>query len=126
MDGAKGVAGALKGVPGGVELAVFCQPKAARSGIVGLHAGQLKVKVTAVPVAGRANEALLGLLSEALGVPRRNLSLLAGEQSRMKRVRAVGIDLAAAASALLAHLPGGQMGLFPAVDGEEAVPGREE
>ena len=125
MDGAGGVAGTLKGVPGGVELAVFCQPKAARSGIVGLHAGQLKVKVTAVPVAGRANEALLVLLSEALGVPRRNLSLLAGEQSRMKRVRVVGIETAAATQALLAQLPGAQMGLFPAGEAR-AVPGREK
>ena len=98
------VSDSLRDVAGGVELSVFCQPKAARSALVGMHAGSLKVKVRAPALEGRANEALLDLLGDALGVPRGRLRLVSGEQSRRKRVRVEGVDRAAAASALDARL----------------------
>jgi uncharacterized protein (TIGR00251 family) len=95
----------LREVPGGVELSVLCQPKAARSALVGMHAGSLKVKVRAPALEGRANEALLELLAGALGVPRARLRLVSGEQSRRKRVLVEGLDRAGAARALVARLP---------------------
>src|SRR5437660_134057 len=102
------VSDSLRDVAGGVELSVFCQPKAARSALVGMHAGSLKVKVRAPALEGRANEALLDLLGDALGVPRGRLRLVSGEQSRRKRVRVEGLDRAAAASAKSAVKEGGK------------------
>lgn len=82
----------LRAVAGGVELSVFCQPGAARSAVVGLHASSLKVKVRAKPVDGKANAELLLLLAAKLGVSRSCLRLLSGEQSRNKRILAIGAD----------------------------------
>lgn len=81
------VADAVRGVPRGSEISVFCQPRAARQGCVGMHAGALKVKVRAAALEGRANEALLDLLAGALGVERHRLMVVSGRQSRLKRVR---------------------------------------
>src|SRR5437016_14658284 len=95
---------AVQDVPGGVELSVFCQPKAARSALIGMHGGALKAKVRAPPVEGRANRALLDLLAGALGVPRGRLTLVSGEQSRNKRVRVDGVDAVGTLAAILAAL----------------------
>jgi uncharacterized protein len=95
---------AVRDVPGGVEVSVFCQPKAARTALVGMHGGALKAKVKAPPVEGKANRALLELLSGALGVPPGRLTLVSGEQSRNKRVRVEGVDAATALGAIMAAL----------------------
>jgi len=50
------------------------------------------IRLNAPPVDGAANEALIAFLSDVLGVPRRDISLVAGEKSRDKRVRVVGVD----------------------------------
>ena len=95
---------AVQDVPGGVELSVFCQPKAARSALIGMHGGALKAKVKAPPVEGRANRALLDLLAGALSVPRGRVTLVSGEQSRNKRVRVDGVDAESALAAILVAL----------------------
>ena len=95
---------AVREVPGGVEVSVFCQPKAARSALIGMHGGALKAKVKAPPVEGRANRALLDLLAGALGVPRGRLTLVSGEQSRNKRIRVDGVDAESALAAILGAL----------------------
>jgi uncharacterized protein (TIGR00251 family) len=95
---------AVREVPGGIELSVFCQPKAARSALIGMHGGALKAKVKAPPVEGKANQALLDLLAGALGVPRGRLTLVSGEQSRNKRVRVDGVDATTALGAIMAAL----------------------
>ncbi len=68
-------------------LAVHVQPGARRSAVVGEHGDRLKLAAKAPPVDGRANEAVLALLGEVLDLPRRALTLEAGESSRDKRVR---------------------------------------
>ena len=74
-------------------LGVRVHPGAKRSRIVGwLADGSLKVSVTAAPEGGRANEAVLALLAEALGVKRRDLAVLRGQSSRAKAVEVEGLD----------------------------------
>ena len=79
-------------VEGGVELLVLVQPRASRSRVLGEHGGYLKIQLAAPPVDGAANAALLELLAGLLGVPRRQVTLVSGESSRRKRVRAAGVD----------------------------------
>lgn len=67
------------------------QPGARRTTIVGEHGGRLKVAVNAPPLDGRANEAVLQLVSERLGVPRRAVTLEAGASGRDKRVLVSGV-----------------------------------
>lgn len=83
-----------------MELAVLVQPRASRTRVVGVHDGQLKVQLAAPPVDGEANAALVDFLARTLGVPRRQVTLVAGEASRRKRVRVSGVE-AASVEALL-------------------------
>ena len=80
----------LRGDGDGCVLRVRATPGAKRAGVVGVYGGALKVTVTAAPERGKANEALLAVLAEALGVPARSLELIAGATARDKRVRIAG------------------------------------
>lgn len=73
-----------------VRLTVHVQPRASRSEIVGLHGAALKVRLQAPPVDGAANDALVALLAERLGVPRRSVRVVAGATSRAKMVEVDG------------------------------------
>jgi uncharacterized protein (TIGR00251 family) len=73
-----------------VRLEVHVQPRASRSEIVGVHGAALKVRLQAPPVEGAANEALVSLLAERLGVPRRAVRVIAGATSRTKTVEVDG------------------------------------
>ena len=63
-------------------------PGARRTAIVGEHDGRLKVAVSAPPLDGRANVALVEMLSECLGLPQRALTVEAGATGRNKRLYA--------------------------------------
>lgn len=93
-------------VPGGVVVRLHVQPGAARSGVVGRHGDAVKVKVAAPPVEGKANAAVVALVAEVLGVRPAQVSLVAGDASRAKRVRVDGVsgDRARAAFAALGAL----------------------
>jgi uncharacterized protein len=73
-----------------VRVSVHVQPRATRSEIVGLHGAALKVRLQAPPVDGAANEALVTLLAERLGVARRAVRVVAGASSRAKTVEVDG------------------------------------
>ena len=69
----------------GVVLPVRAQPRARRPGIVGEKGGALKLAVSAPPEDGKANQALIELLADGLGVRRAQVELLAGVTSRDKK-----------------------------------------
>jgi len=54
--------------------------------------GRLKVRLTASPVDGAANEALVALLAERLGVPKRQVVIVRGATSRLKVVEVAGLN----------------------------------
>ena len=56
-----------------------------------MRAGAYLVRLTAPPVGGAANDALLAFLAATLDVPRRNVTLVAGDKSRDKRIQIVGL-----------------------------------
>ncbi len=66
---------------------VHLQPKASREGIVGEAGGILKLRVTAPPVNGRANEACLRLLARVLDLPLSQLQISSGQHARLKTIR---------------------------------------
>ncbi len=89
--------------PDGLALAVRLTPKGGRDaieGVVQLADGRrvLKVRVRAAAVAGEANAALVGLLAAALGVAARDVSLVAGAGSRLKRLKVAGASATLAAA----------------------------
>ena len=79
----------------GVRFSVHVQPRAACTEVRGVHNGALRVRVQAPPVDGAANAALVDLLADSLGVPRRSVRVVSGETARLKVVDIEGVDAAA-------------------------------
>ena len=81
------MSGPLRETPRGLLLDVKATPKAAREEIAGIRNGALLVKVTAAPEKGKANTAVIALLSKAIGVPKSAFELVSGETDRNKVLR---------------------------------------
>ena len=77
-------------------------PRATRSGVGGMRGDAWLIRLQAPPVDGAANEELITVLAKLLVVPKRAVTIVAGERSRDKRVRVAGIDAAAAQARLSA------------------------
>jgi hypothetical protein len=76
---------------GGVTFAVRVIPRSSRNQVAGVSDDALKLKLTAPPVEGAANEALIGFLAERLGVRKSAVSIISGERNRSKTVRVEGV-----------------------------------
>jgi len=90
----------IEAVPGGVLVLVKVHTQAGRDRIEGVQAGRLKLSVSAAPEKGKANQAVLTLLSETLGVPRSTLRIVSGEASREKTIVARGASIESVRSKL--------------------------
>jgi len=67
-----------------VTIDILVQPRASRAKIGPMHDGRLKVAVTAPPVDGEANAAVIELVARQLGIARGNVVVVAGASSRRK------------------------------------------
>ncbi len=76
----------IKEVDGGIVVSVKVQPNASKDRVVGEHADQLKIAVTVAPEKGKANKAVIKVLSKLLGVKISDVQILSGETSRGKKV----------------------------------------
>ena len=85
-----------------VRFGVRLTPRAGADRIEGVVDGVLKARVAAPPVDGAANEALLRLVADALGLPRRRVRLAAGATNRRKVMEVEGVE----AEALRSRWPG--------------------
>ena len=77
---------------GGVEVDVTVVPRASKTRVVGALGGRLKVQLTAPPVDGAANEALLALFCEVFGLAKAKVTLVGGAKSKKKSVRVEGVS----------------------------------
>ncbi len=68
-------------------LKLYIQPKASRDNIVGLHADELKIAITAPPIDGKANAYLCKYLAKQFKVAKSQVIIEKGEQGRHKQVR---------------------------------------
>ena len=75
-----------------LRLRLRVSPGAPRACVVGRHGEAWKVRVTAAPERGRANDAVVALLAEALSLPREDIAVVAGAAARDKVVELVGIS----------------------------------
>lgn len=92
--------------PAEVRLSLRVQPRAARSRVVGRHGDAVKVQVSAPPVEGAANAAVVELIAEWLGVSRRAVALVHGDRGRDKVVAVATADPAALVRRIEARLAG--------------------
>jgi uncharacterized protein (TIGR00251 family) len=67
-------------------------PGARRARVVGRHGDAWKVRVAPAPEHGKANDAVVALLSDALSLPRAGIAIVSGHASRDKTVALEGID----------------------------------
>ena len=77
---------------GPVELAVRVVPGASKNEIAGENAGVWKIRLTAPPVDGKANKALVEFLADKLKVNRSGVELVRGTTSRNKTVAIHGLS----------------------------------
>lgn len=76
----------------GVTLSLRIQPRASKNGISRMEDGSLKIRLTAPPVDGAANEALIAYLAKALAVSKSSVEILSGHTGREKRIRINGVN----------------------------------
>ncbi len=86
--------------PDGVVIALFVQPRASRTEIVGEQDGALKIRLTSPPVDGAANKLCCEFIAKRCGVAKRAVTLLSGETSRHKRLLVDGVTAGAVLAAL--------------------------
>ncbi len=91
----------LEGAPGAWRLRIAAQPGAPRTEVVGEHDGCLKLRVSAPPVEGRANDEIVRFLAGQLSLPKRSVRLVSGPSARRKRF---ALDAPHDAAALCAAL----------------------
>lgn len=72
-------------------LKIYLQPKSSKNGRVGPYRDGIKVKVTAPPVDGKANKALIQFLAEELGISPSSIGIIQGLHSQWKILRIPGI-----------------------------------
>jgi uncharacterized protein (TIGR00251 family) len=78
--------------PRHLRLLLSVTPGASRDELVGRHGEGWKARVTSAPERGRANDAVVALLAEALGIGRSSIRVVAGHASRRKVVEIDGLD----------------------------------
>ena len=89
-----------KDTPDGCTLQVRIHPGARKNAITGIHDAALKISLTAPPIEGRANQALIAFLADQLRIPKSRITLLTGTTSRSKTLRITGKSAAKVQAAL--------------------------
>jgi len=74
-----------------IVLKVYLQPKSSKNEIVGEYRDGIKIKVTAPPVEGKANEALIRFLAKEFGISPSCIEIIKGQHSREKTLRISGV-----------------------------------
>jgi len=83
---------AIEEKDGSLTFPVRVVPRAKKNEIVGVQGGTLRVRIAAPPVRGRANEALVKFLAQALGVRKGQVEIVSGQRARNKTLRVRGLS----------------------------------
>ncbi|CAK8724152.1 UPF0235 protein DDY20_06620 [Candidatus Electrothrix laxa] len=76
---------------GGLLLSLYVQPRSGQNAIVGLHGDALKLRLSAPPVDGKANKAVIAFFAKFFKIPKSAITIRSGLQSRMKKVLLIGV-----------------------------------
>jgi uncharacterized protein (TIGR00251 family) len=91
----------VRDVADGCTVSVRVQPGAKKDAVLGPHGGAVKIALSAPPVDGKANEALIAFVADKVGLPRARVSLVSGTANRSKVLRITGRSAAEVRAALL-------------------------
>ncbi len=84
---------AVEEIDGGIVFTVKVVPGSSRTTVCGLLDDMVKIKVSAAPEKGKANNCLLDFLSKQLGVKKNAVSIISGKTSAIKSVQVLGISV---------------------------------
>ena len=87
-----------------VILFLYIQPKASKTRFLGVHGNELKLAVTAPPVEGKANKAVLAFLAKFFNLSKSDVSIIKGFQSRHKQCRLTHVRLEDILDAIQKHI----------------------
>jgi len=83
---------AVEDIDGGIVFIVKVVPGSNRTAVCGLLDEMLKIKVSAAPEKGKANQCLIELLAKQLGVKKNAVSIISGKAKPIKRMQVSGIS----------------------------------
>ena len=75
-----------------IHLSVRVVPRATKAGVAGTRNGALLIRLQSPPVEGAANEELIEVIAKTFGVAKRDVSIVNGERSKLKRVALASVD----------------------------------
>ncbi|MDD4753286.1 MAG: DUF167 domain-containing protein [Desulfitobacteriaceae bacterium] len=81
----------VKDIGDGVIFNIKVQPRAAKNEVAGLIGDALKLRITAPPVDGAANDAVIKFFADFFRVPKKGVTIVSGLTSRQKTIQVVGI-----------------------------------
>jgi uncharacterized protein (TIGR00251 family) len=96
---------AVKDTADGATFAVKVHPRARKNAVTGVVGDALKLSLTAPPVEGRANQAVIEFFADLFQIPRASVTIASGATSRNKVVRITGMSRVAVEQRLMAILP---------------------
>jgi uncharacterized protein (TIGR00251 family) len=82
-------------------IKIYVQPRASKTAVIGMHGDAVHIRLAAPPVDNAANEALVKLVAERLGIAKRQVRVVAGATSRRKIIEIDGMSAEAATRILL-------------------------
>ncbi|HEY5027598.1 MAG TPA: DUF167 domain-containing protein [Candidatus Angelobacter sp.] len=94
----------VKEIAGGATFAIKVHPRARKNAITGVVGDALKLALTAPPVDGKANQAVIEFFADLFAIPRSSVTIASGETSRNKIVRICGLSRTAVEQRLSAAL----------------------
>jgi len=80
----------MQKVNDGVIFKIKVQPGASKNEIVGVQQDALKIRISAPPIQGKANKALIGFLAKELGVKKSEVEIVSGHTSKIKKIKVLG------------------------------------
>jgi uncharacterized protein (TIGR00251 family) len=81
----------IKETPEGVTFKIRVQPRAAKNQLAGAYEDAIKVRLTAPPVDGEANQACIEFFAKLFGVGKSQVELAAGHTGRSKIIKVLGV-----------------------------------
>lgn len=77
---------------GSLLLSLYVQPRGGQNAIAGLHGDAVKLRLSAPPVDGKANKAIITFFAKSLKIPKSAVTIKSGLQSRMKKILLTGVE----------------------------------
>lgn len=82
----------IREIEDGIVFGAKVVPGSSKTDICGVLDGMLKFKVSAAPEKGKANRSLIDFIAKRLGVKKKQISIIAGQTSKIKQIRVLSIS----------------------------------